>query len=346
MTFTLRPAVREEVGLLIGFAGGTGSGKTLSALKLAKGMTPPGKRFAMIDTENGRAKFYADDFQFDHGDLRAPFSPASYAAAIQEVDKGGYPVIVVDSMSHVWAGDGGVLDMQEAEFKRMGSRDSAKMLSWAEPKGEHKRMVSKLLQVRAHLILCFRAEPKIDIVKVNGKTEIVPKEGPTGLDGWMPISDKNLPFELSASFLLMADRPGYPKPIKLPQSLHGFFPLDQPIDEAAGVRLAEWSRGGSPVPVPASQLVAPVAAPRSAPSSTGPKADWLGFLNRAKELGFDRPAAAKVANTDLNTLMNWPQSELDSLIAKMQRLANGEADEAAGKASGQAAEPRQEAMLT
>ena len=64
MTFQFKPAIRENVGLLIGLAGGTGSGKTFSAMRLASGIAN-GKKFAVIDTEAGRAKHYADQFSFD-----------------------------------------------------------------------------------------------------------------------------------------------------------------------------------------------------------------------------------------------------------------------------------------
>src|SRR4026209_336876 len=83
--FTLRPAVRENVPLLIGLDGGTGSGKTYSAFCIAKGLAG-GERFACIDTESGRAKAYADEFQFDQGELVAPFTPESYAKAIMDID--------------------------------------------------------------------------------------------------------------------------------------------------------------------------------------------------------------------------------------------------------------------
>jgi hypothetical protein len=86
MTITFRPAVRENVPLLLGLAGGTGSGKTYSAMALAKGLAG-GKRFAVIDTENGRAKHYADDFEFDAADLHAPFRPDAYAEAIEAADR-------------------------------------------------------------------------------------------------------------------------------------------------------------------------------------------------------------------------------------------------------------------
>lgn len=249
MSFTFKPAVREQVGLLIGLAGGTGSGKTFTAMRLAAGISGD-KPFALIDTEAGRAKHYADQFHFDHGDLHPPFRPDAYAEAIIAADKAGYPVIVVDSMSHVWSGEGGVLDWQEAELDRMAGddwkkREAVKMASWIKPKVSHKQMVQRLLQVRAHLILCFRAEEKIEMVREDGKMQIRPKQGPTGLQGWMPVCEKNLPFELTASFLLTADAPGIPKPIKLQEQHRALFPLDRAITEESGKRIAEWASGGT-----------------------------------------------------------------------------------------------------
>ena len=254
MTVTFRPAVRENVGLLIGLAGGTGSGKSFTAMRLAAGISG-GKPFAFIDTESRRGLHYADTFKFDHAELRAPFRPESYAEAIVAADTAGYKVIVVDSMSHVWSGEGGVLDWQEDELDRMAGTDYAKrervkVAAWIKPKVAHKHMVQKLLQVRAHLILCFRAEQKIEMVKGrDGKLEIVAKQSLTGLDGWIPVCEKNLPFELTASFLLTAEHPGVPKPIKLQEQHKPLFPLDQPITEDSGKRIAEWAAGGGPKPV-------------------------------------------------------------------------------------------------
>lgn len=251
MSFSFRPALRENVGLLIGMAGGTGSGKTFSSMRLASGIAG-GKSFAVIDTEAGRAKHYADQFKFDHGDLKPPFSPDAYAEAIKAADDAGYPVIVVDSMSHEWASDGGVLDMQEAELERMAGsdwkkREACRMAAWIRPKVSHKHMVSRLLQVRAHVILAFRAEEKVEMIREDGKMKIVPKQGPTGLNGWLPVTEKNLPFELTCSFLLMADAPGMPKPIKLQEQHKALFPLDKPITEESGKLISQWA-AGSPAP--------------------------------------------------------------------------------------------------
>lgn len=248
MSFQFKPAIRESVGLLIGLAGGTGSGKTFSAMRLAAGIAGD-KPFAVIDTEAGRALHYADQFKFDHGDLKPPFTPQAYAEAILAADEVGYPVIVVDSMTHEWSGEGGVLEMHEDELVRMAGNDFAKqervkMAAWIKPKMQHKKMVQRLLQVRAHLILCFRAEEKVDMIKGNdGKMQIVPKVSLTGINGWIPVTEKNLPFELTASFLLTADAPGMPKPIKLQEQHKIMFPLNKPIDEESGKRVSSWAKG-------------------------------------------------------------------------------------------------------
>lgn len=247
MAFQFKPAIREQVGLLIGLAGGTGSGKSFSALRLASGISGD-KPFAVIDTEAGRIRHYADQFKFDAGDLNAPFTPQSYAEAILAADDAGYPVVVVDSMSHEWAGEGGVLEMHDDEVDRMAGddwkkREAVNIAGWIKPKTQHKKMVQRLLQVRAHIILCFRAEEKIEMVREDGKMKIVPKVSLTGINGWIPITEKNLPFELTASFLLTADAPGVPKPIKLQNQHRSMFPLDKPIDEESGKRVAAWARG-------------------------------------------------------------------------------------------------------
>lgn len=249
-----KPAVRENVGLWINMIGGTGSGKTWSAMLLAQGIAGD-KPFAVIDTENRRALHYADQFNFHHAELKPPFRPDAYAEAVMAADAAGYPVIVIDSGSHVWAGDGGVLDWQEQEVDRMAGdgdwkrREAVKMAAWIKPKMAHKQMVQKLLQVKAHIILCLRAEEKVEMVKVNNKTEIRPKQSLTGKDGWIPVCDKALPFEATCSFLLLASNPGMPHPIKLQEQHKSLFPLDKPIGLEAGKRLAEWASGGTRPPV-------------------------------------------------------------------------------------------------
>ena len=323
MTFTFRPAVRENVGLLIGLAGASGSGKTYTAMRLAKGIAGD-KPFVVIDTEAGRAKHYADQFHFDHGDLKPPFEPRAYADAIRAADDAKYPVIIVDSFSHEHAGEGGILDMQEAEFQRMGAREQVKMTSWIKPKGEHRKMVQRLLQVRAHLILCFRAEEKIEMVRgADGKVEVRKKQTATGLDGWVPICEKNLPYELTCSFLLMASNPGVPLPIKLQEQHKALFPLNQPISEASGQRLAEWARGGAAGDTHLSHPhTKPAAAAREVESgSLPPVASDRETLITEIQTEFDRLKYSNKEKLDAFNVFLGQRTGAAMAMAPIERLA-------------------------
>ncbi len=250
MSFEFRDAVRRDVTLLILIAGGTGSGKTESAMRVATGLAG-GKPFAVIDTERGRALHKADDYDFKHADLDEPFTPERYTEAVKEADAAGFPVIVIDSGSHEYEGVGGVLDLQAQEFERMGGREGARMASWIAPKQRHKQFVQQLLRTRAHVVMNLRAEDKIEIVKdAAGKTVVQPKASLVGANGWIPICEKRLPFEATISLLLTADRPGVPIPVKLERRHQALVPLDRQLDESVGRALAEWAAGGSTAPEP------------------------------------------------------------------------------------------------
>jgi hypothetical protein len=252
VAFDFRPARRQSVPLLIGLAGATGSGKTYTAMRVAAGIAGA-ERFCVIDTEAGRAKHYADQFKFDHGDLAPPFTPDRYGEAIAAADAAKYPVIVVDSVSHEHAGDGGLLDWHEGELQRMAKddwkkREACNMAAWIKPKMAHKQFVQQLLQIRAHLILCFRAEAKIEMARgEGGKLEVREKQSLVGYRGWIPITEKSLPFELTLFVMLLPDRPGVAMPIKVQAQHLEMVPKDSPITEETGQQLATWARGDAPL---------------------------------------------------------------------------------------------------
>lgn len=297
MNFHFAPAVREQVSLLIMMAGASGSGKTLSALKLARGLADgDDEAIAVIDTEAGRAKHYAvrpgekpsaDRFAFQHGDLKPPFTPEAYETAIKAADAAGFKVIMIDSGSHEWEGEGGLHDEhQEAvgaavdkqrkvaeekgwRFDEAQAADRASVGAWKEPKRRHKRFVSRLLQCRAHLIICLRADEKMRIETVEDdrgrkKTVIVQaKDMPPG-QRWVPICEKRLPYEMTLSFVLTPDKPGFPIPLKLQDQHRAAVPLDAPLSEQTGRDLAEWARGGQASPS-AVKTAAPAHIPADGP---------------------------------------------------------------------------------
>ncbi len=225
----------------------------------------------------------------------------------------GYPVIVVDSCSHEHAGEGGLLDWHEEELDRMAKddwkkRESCKMTAWIRPKMSHKQMVSRLLQVRAHLILCFRAEQKIDIVRVDGRMEMQPKKIASGFSDWIPICEKNLLYELTSSFLLTPDKPGIPLPIKLQQQMRPFVPLDKPLDESVGRKLAEWAAGGAtaaPVDKPVMQPKEPENGENLAVLSVQNYIDRTKLSESVREcstVGNEAEADKALSHDDLKTI--------------------------------------------
>lgn len=344
MANPFKPAVRENVGLWINLIGGTGAGKTFTGMRLASGICGS-KPFAVIDTENRRALHYADQFRFDHAELRPPFRPQAYSDAVVAADAAGYPVIVVDSGSHVWAGDGGVLDWQEDELDEMVKRaesrhdkrpewqirEAGKIAAWIKPKMGHKQMVQKLLQVRAHIILCLRAEQKIEMVKdAQGKLVIQAKKSLTGLDGWIPICDKNLPFEATCSFLLLADHPGIPHPIKLQEQHKALFPLDVPITEKSGQMLAAWASGApKAAPAPEKESTgtdggpASASAPAVGAAHTITADEALALEARCTENGIKIPVVKKFFGVERFSQLNSDQlvkahAMIDDTLAKRQ----------------------------
>lgn len=263
MTFTFMPAVRDRVSLLIALAGASGSGKTYSALRLAKGMSPSGK-VAFLDTEARRGLHYAQDFQFLHADMRPPFKPARFIEAIHAAEAAGAEVVIIDSFSHEYDGEGGIMDWAD-DLLEHGTKSPG---NWKEPKLAHKKMMNALLQCRASIIFCLRADEKIEIIREGGRTQVRPL-------GWQPICEKRFMYEMTASFTLTPDRPGRPHfdlPHKLQQQHRGMFAENEPISEDAGARLAAWAAGGT---------VQPSASPAADRAPASEPALWDGVDQEA-----------------------------------------------------------------
>lgn len=191
----IRPVSRACAKFVICLASRTGDGKTFSALQLALGLADGNpEKIGLLDCENRRGSLYADIFKpnpkrFQIGDLVPPFSPDRYMRSMREFAETGVEVLIIDSYTHSWNGEGGCEDIANRP-KADGSQ--RKMPDWITAKRENKKLVNTVLFMPMHIILCIRAQEKMDFKD---------PQKPVSL-GIQPICEKNLMFEATISYML------------------------------------------------------------------------------------------------------------------------------------------------
>ncbi len=189
-------AERKQVKLKLGLAGPSGSGKTYSALKIIKGMMEAaGKKgkIALIDSEHRSASLYADIEgmpEFDVLELEPPYTADKYIHAIELAIKSGYDFLIVDSASHVWSGEGGIL----AEKDAMDSRGGNGYANWAKMTPKWNRFVTGILHSEIHMICTMRSKQEY-VLESNDKGKQAPKKV-----GMAPQVREGFEYELTAVF--------------------------------------------------------------------------------------------------------------------------------------------------
>lgn len=150
MAFT--KVTREKSKLRLALAAPSGAGKTLSALYIAYGITEDWSKIALIDTEHGRAKFYANRSdlgtgEFLYQEMTAPFTPEKYMAMVAEgcAAVGSDGVVIIDSFSHAWDSNGGVLDIKSEIAKRQGKTEFS---AWDEAGKIQNSLVNTILSTK------------------------------------------------------------------------------------------------------------------------------------------------------------------------------------------------------
>ena len=159
-------AKKEQIWVKMLLAGPSGGGKTFSALRVATGLAKAAdSRIAAIDTENGRIRYYANDFDFDDMQMDAPYSPEKYMSAIDEAVKAGYKVLIIASLSHEWSF---CLDL----VNNMPGTNS--YTKWKTVTPRHDAFKEKILQSPIHIIATVRGKDEYVLEDTNGKK--IPKK--------------------------------------------------------------------------------------------------------------------------------------------------------------------------
>lgn len=231
--FEIKKAIRKGAKTCISLIGESGSGKTYSAIRLARGLVGSDGKIGVIDTEQRRASLYADCFGgFDVIDLEAPYTPARYREAIKTFKDAGYDVIVIDSMSHEWEGEGGVLWQADHATTKSGN-PRTDMGKWAAPKAEHRLLMNMILNSGMHCVLCYRVKfPLLEVINAQGKKEYVRGE-PT------PVCEPNVDYDVTVKLYLDKETK-HPTIQKCPEGIEYLFPAGNYITEKSGAGVITW----------------------------------------------------------------------------------------------------------
>lgn len=263
--------ITEPRTIALGLSGGSGTGKTFTALRVARGIAErvTGKKnspIGYVDTENKRALHYKETFpEMLHYDFTAlndagevvGFGVDRWIEVIDAAEAAELPVVIIDSFSHAWEGVGGVLDMHaqaldrlvDAAEKRANGRyeiDPSKFnqLAWSEVKPKYRRLIDRIIRAKTNIIICTRAKPVMqkgfgDKAENARATKTRRKDVP-----WDPASDGDLMFEMTAMVILDPSAPGCPvHQIKVADQFKSLFDPRRPMGEATGNAMAEWALG-------------------------------------------------------------------------------------------------------
>lgn len=289
MSYNFRPAVASEAKPLVGIYAESGTGKTKSALLLAKGFARDMAKVGMIETESGRGEAYARDAVvggYTVLSLREDFSPKAYGASIAAAERAGLQVLIIDSASHEWEGVGGVLD-QAAKNQEGGKKGP---VVWQKPKIDHKReFMLRLMQTPIPLVIvCMRAKYPMkeataeDVERIERAGKRPPKKGDWfRSDRLEPTQADDILFEMFVHGWIDHDHRFHVTKYTVDE-LREVFVEGERISVETGGRLAAWS---------SVRREAPAGAAPASPPGGQPPADALLIKAREwAETGTDRYA--------------------------------------------------------
>ena len=264
MALQIRKAERRQAKARVALIGPSGTGKTYSSVLLARGLAGPNGKILMVDTEHHSGELYSHLTDYDYAEIEPPYETEKYIEAIRAAEENGYDVLILDSISHAWAGQGGLLDQQDA----IANRSTNKFSAWGEITPKHQAFVEAILGADCHIIATMRSKTAYALIPdASGKTK------PEKL-GLAPVQREGIDYEFS--LVLDIDRSHTAQASKDRTGLFDsriFIP-----GEEHGAELKAWLEGGAPaqvqkpapMPTPAA-APAPAKAPEKKPERTPPK---------------------------------------------------------------------------
>ncbi|EJB8487588.1 ATP-binding protein [Acinetobacter baumannii] len=167
MSVFFKKAERKNAKLRLAIAGPTGSGKTFTALVLAKGI---GGRIAVADTENSSAELYEDLVEFEHANIQPPYTPEKFIEVIKAAENANFDTLILDSITHEWSGVGGCLEIvdQLASTSFKGNSWGA----WSQVTPRHRKFIDAMLRSSINIIVTMRSKMETVQTNDNGKKKV------------------------------------------------------------------------------------------------------------------------------------------------------------------------------
>ena len=235
-------AERKKAFIKLAITGISGSGKTYSSLRLARGLVGEHGRIAFIDTENASATLYDTVTNFDHCEIKpnakGKFSYQDFINKVQEAEQLGYDAVIVDSATHLWQG---ILDDKTSADLNGGNTYT----NWAQPGQNFNATIQKFLQSRIHLISCMRSKTDY-VLEPTDKGKLAPRKV-----GLAPIMRDGIEYEFSVVFDVIRDRAkALDHKARVSKDRTNLF-VDSDlflITEDTGRQIADWLASGKDVP--------------------------------------------------------------------------------------------------
>jgi hypothetical protein len=229
-----KKAERKQSKLRLAICGCSGSGKSYSALQIAKGLcsNDSNNKIAVIDTESGSSELYSHLANFDVAILTPPFTPQRYIDLIHAAEKAGYSTLIIDSLSHAWQGAGGILEMHD---KATTGRTNS-FAAWGVVTPHHNALVEAILSSPLHIIATMRTKTAYEVVSENGRTKV-------NKLGLAPVQRDNMEYEFTVVFDLIAGS----HTANVSKDRTGLFanqPQQFQPSENTGKKLLQWLESG------------------------------------------------------------------------------------------------------
>jgi hypothetical protein len=184
-----RGASRAQLKARVAIDGPSGAGKTWTALEWAFTLADPGQVPIMIDTEHGSGEWYSDQFpRYQVVTWTPPYNPAELAATIKDA-AGLHPVVVIDSLSHFWEGEGGTRDIADAAAERSHGNTFA---GWKVGTPALRHLIDTILSADAHVIATMRSKMEY-VLEQDDRGRQVPKKV-----GMAPVMRQGVEYEFTA----------------------------------------------------------------------------------------------------------------------------------------------------